>query len=112
LSYLIPLFLRYSEVEHARLHWLRQQALSRPSSRPKRVVPRAVAEGRQEPSTVSSIAAKKVIADEEAEKRLIERRPKVVVCDKQKGEFLGTWDRLFVRLLLLLSSQLQNRLAC
>jgi hypothetical protein len=70
----------YSEVEHARLHWIRKH-------RSNRTVSRDVEEGRAQP-------AKGVIPHGRFQ---LEKGPRVVVMDKQRAGWLGTWDTLFVR---------------
>jgi hypothetical protein len=70
----------YSEVEHARLHWIRKH-------RSNRTVSRDVEEGRAQP-------AKGVLPHGRFQ---LEKGPRVVVMDKQRAGWLGTWDTLFVR---------------
>lgn len=78
----------YSDVEHARLHWIRKHTKAK--GKKGRVVPQDVVEGRAQLPTKDR--------QEEVHQRFqLEKGPKVVVMDKQKAGWLGTWDTLFVR---------------
>lgn len=70
----------YSEVEHARLHWIRKH-------RSNRTVSRDVEEGRVKP-----------LAGVTPNGRFqLDKGPRFVVMDKHRAGWLGTWDTLFVR---------------
>lgn len=82
----------YSEVEHARLHWIRKH-------RSNKTVSREVEEGRAQP-------AKGPVAKGRFQ---LDKGPRVVVMDKQRAGWLGTWDTLFVRMSFFLCGSSTDR---
>ncbi|CDZ97753.1 hypothetical protein [Phaffia rhodozyma] len=78
----------YSDFEHARLHWLRKHAKP---GKTERIVPDDVAEGRESPSK----QRKTPQSPSRTKNDVTEKRPKVMVMDKQAARFMGTWDTFF-----------------